>query len=270
MGRWYCCNDTYVKLSNLQEVLSEKVYILFFSRTKQRPGPAKAALASNGVKSQDCNGNSTSRSQNIVYSAKPVYTKPSVDRSVEKDNLIKSQDNEVPSSAQDNISSLGNSSSKKFPPIVDVKVVQKIQSNGRNGHVKASISMENGEMNMLLSNGNGATKSKTVDAVDNGNIKVYPLANGNGKVKSTPANSVEAGKPEDNNGRNAVTAEIVASKHELKNGSVNGPSNISGSKRKLQDEDSCILFAEDGVNQAELEDLKEVYVTPMVLSPYIY
>ncbi|XP_058211272.1 ubiquitin carboxyl-terminal hydrolase 25 [Rhododendron vialii] len=258
MGRWYCCNDTYVKLSNLQEVLSEKVYILFFSRTKQRPGPAKAALASNGVKSQDCNGSNTSRSQNVVYSAKPVYMNPSVDRSVEKDNLSKSQDNEVPSSAQDNISSLGNSSSKKFPPTVDVKVVQKIQSNGRNGHVKASISMENGETNMLSSNGNGATKSKSVDAVDNGNIKAYPLANGNGKVKSTPANSVEAGKPEDNNGRNAVTAEIVANKDELKNGGVDGPSNISGSKRKLQDEDSCILFAKDGVNRAELEDLKEV------------
>ncbi|KHG21118.1 Ubiquitin carboxyl-terminal hydrolase 25 -like protein [Gossypium arboreum] len=31
MGRWYCCNDSFVSLSTLQEVLSEKVYILFFS-----------------------------------------------------------------------------------------------------------------------------------------------------------------------------------------------------------------------------------------------
>lgn len=258
MGRWYCCNDSYIKLSNLQEVLSEKVYMLFFSRTKQRPGPAKAALASNGVKSQDCNGSNTSKSQNVVYSGKPVYTNPSVDRSVEKDNLSKPQDAKAPSCAQDNLSSLGNSCNKTFPPTLGVKLVfQKNQSNGRNGLVKA-ISIENGETKKPSLNGNGATKSKTVDAIDNGNIKSVPFANGNGKIHSTPLNSVEAGKPQENNGRNAVTAETVANKHELKNGGVNSPSDISGSKRKLQDEDSCILLAKDGAYKAELEEFKEV------------
>ncbi|KAL4555275.1 hypothetical protein LXL04_037890 [Taraxacum kok-saghyz] len=37
IGRWYCCNDSYVSVSTLQQVFTEKVYILFFSRTKPPP-----------------------------------------------------------------------------------------------------------------------------------------------------------------------------------------------------------------------------------------
>ncbi|GJZ42910.1 ubiquitin carboxyl-terminal hydrolase 25 [Tanacetum coccineum] len=50
VGCWYCCNDSYVSVSNLQEVLSEKVYILFFSRTKQRPVLPNKCYATNGTK----------------------------------------------------------------------------------------------------------------------------------------------------------------------------------------------------------------------------
>ena len=57
MGRWYCCNDSFVSLSTLQDVLSEKVYILFFSRTNRR----SANTASNGAKSCDCNGHEASK-----------------------------------------------------------------------------------------------------------------------------------------------------------------------------------------------------------------
>ena len=53
MGRWYCCNDSFVSVSTLQEVLSEKVYILFFSCTNQRPTSASTALASNGIRSRE-------------------------------------------------------------------------------------------------------------------------------------------------------------------------------------------------------------------------
>ncbi|XP_057465459.1 ubiquitin carboxyl-terminal hydrolase 25-like [Actinidia eriantha] len=259
MGRWYCCNDSFVKLSSLQEVLSEKVYILFFARTKQRPGPAKPALPSNGVKSQASNGGHTSKSATVDHSAKTVYTKQSVDNSFEKDNLIGSKNNKVPASAQVNLSSFGHSGTKKFPATVDVKiVVNKSQSNGKNGDVKASISMEKGETKMLSINGNGVTKSKTVEGIDNGNIKAFPFANGNGKIKSAPANSVDTTAiSEDNHGRNGVTTEEVANKHELKNGGVNGPSSISGSKRKLRDEDSGSLFAKDAHSQAKLEGFIE-------------
>ncbi|KAL6554331.1 Ubiquitin carboxyl-terminal hydrolase 25 [Orobanche minor] len=57
-GRWYCCNDSYVSVSTLQEVLSEKVYMLFFSRTKQRPRTMVDVV--NRSKSHESNGNKTS------------------------------------------------------------------------------------------------------------------------------------------------------------------------------------------------------------------
>ncbi|GMP53311.1 hypothetical protein CsSME_00018802 [Camellia sinensis var. sinensis] len=429
MGRWYCCNDSYVKLSNLEEVLSEKVYILFFSCTKQRPGPANTALACNGVKSQECNGSDTSKSQKVGHSGKAVYTKQSVDHSFESDNLTRcrgpgntalisngvksqecngsdaakgqkiahsgkavcakqsvdhsfendklsrcpgpantalasnrvkfqecngsdvskgqkvahsekavyakqsvdhsfennnltrcpgpantalpsdgvksecngsdaskgqkvshsekevhtkqsvnhffendnltrSEDNKVPFSGEANLSSFGKSGANRFPASGNNgnngekgeknMSSSKVNFNGNNGDVKASISAEKGEKNMSSSNGNGVTKSKTVEAIDNGNIQSFALANGNGKTKSMPADSVEAGIPEDNHGRNGVTTGTVVNKQELKNGGVNCPSDISGLKRKFQDEDSCTLLTKDAHSQAKLEDFKEV------------
>ncbi|XP_042030221.1 ubiquitin carboxyl-terminal hydrolase 25-like [Salvia splendens] len=59
IGRWYCCNDSYVSVSTLQEVLSEKVYILFFSRAKQRPRTRVDAVV-NGSKTHESNGNKIS------------------------------------------------------------------------------------------------------------------------------------------------------------------------------------------------------------------
>ncbi|KAL1537647.1 Ubiquitin carboxyl-terminal hydrolase 25 [Salvia divinorum] len=59
IGRWYCCNDSYVSVSTLQQVLSEKVYILFFSRAKQRPRTRVDAVV-NGSKSHESNGNKIS------------------------------------------------------------------------------------------------------------------------------------------------------------------------------------------------------------------
>ncbi|KAF5949872.1 hypothetical protein HYC85_011865 [Camellia sinensis] len=393
MGRWYCCNDSYVKLSNLQEVLSEKVYILFFSCTKQRPGPANTALACNGVKSQECNGSDTSKSQKVGHSGKAVYTKQSVDHSFESDNLtrcrgpgntalisngVKSQEcngsdaakgqkiahsgravcakqsvdhsfendklsrcpgpantalasnrvkfqecngsdvskgqkvahsekavyakqsvdhsfennnltrcpgpantalpsdgvksecngSDASKGQKANLSSFGKSGAKRFPASGNNgnngekgeknMSSSKVNFNGNNGDVKASISAEKGEKNMSSSNGNGVTKSKTVEAIDNGNIQSFALANGNGKTKSMPADSVEAGIPEDNHGRNGVTTGTVANKQELKNGGVYCPSDISGLKRKFQDEDSCTLLTKDAHSQAKLEDFKEV------------
>ncbi|KAL8530052.1 hypothetical protein ACS0TY_007219 [Phlomoides rotata] len=58
-GRWYCCNDSYVSVSTLEEVLLEKSYILFISRTKQRPR-TKFDVVANGSKSHESNGNKTS------------------------------------------------------------------------------------------------------------------------------------------------------------------------------------------------------------------
>ncbi|KAK4439058.1 Ubiquitin carboxyl-terminal hydrolase 25 [Sesamum alatum] len=74
IGRWYCCNDSYVSVSTLQEVLSEKVYILFFSRTKQRPR-TRVDVVANGSKTHESNGSKTSMTQKSGCLDKPV-TRP--------------------------------------------------------------------------------------------------------------------------------------------------------------------------------------------------
>ncbi|XXG68290.1 hypothetical protein AAC387_Pa06g1409 [Persea americana] len=90
-GRWYCCNDSYVTVSSLQEVLSEKVYILFFSRANQRPKPTKTVFPHNGKKSSVSNGNAVSVNQKeTVPKANGVH--PS-----EKDTPIISSTDKVPS-----------------------------------------------------------------------------------------------------------------------------------------------------------------------------
>ena len=63
MGQWYCCNDSFISPSTVQEVLSEKVYILFFSWTNQSPGSdiSPGTIVSNGLKSRVSNGNGASK-----------------------------------------------------------------------------------------------------------------------------------------------------------------------------------------------------------------
>uniref|UniRef100_A0A5B7A6E3 Ubiquitin carboxyl-terminal hydrolase n=1 Tax=Davidia involucrata TaxID=16924 RepID=A0A5B7A6E3_DAVIN len=285
LGRWYCCNDSYVSLSTLQEVLSEKVYILFFSRTKQRPVPASTVLASNGVKSQDCNGSDAFKSPMAANPTKAVHAKQFVNHSSEKDNVTKSKVDKVPSIPQMKLSSIGNSGTKRFPATVNLKIVHKGQSNEQNGDVKASTCSDKSEKSMIHrngvsksrtvdavenensqafplangnGNGNGVSKSRIVDAVDNENSHTFPLANGNGKIQSIHVQSVEADMSEDSDTRNRVTIGRVPNYHELQNGGVNCNTDILGSKRKFRDEDSCILFAKDDHSQAKLEELKEV------------
>ncbi|XWS10774.1 hypothetical protein CRYUN_Cryun38cG0026800 [Craigia yunnanensis] len=88
MGRWYCCNDSSISLSTLQEVLSEKVYILFFYRTNQRPGSFSTTFSSNGVKPCDSNGSEASKILKAVQ-LKPVQTKSCVEQSSQKDKVGK-------------------------------------------------------------------------------------------------------------------------------------------------------------------------------------
>ncbi|XP_052206993.1 ubiquitin carboxyl-terminal hydrolase 25-like isoform X2 [Diospyros lotus] len=253
MGRWYCCNDSFVKLTNLQEVLSEKVYILFFSRTRQRPGTAANLVSvSNGVNCQECNGTDTSKQQSVAY------TDQHANHSSEKENLIRSKDNKVSSSVQINLSSSRNSATKKpFASVNGKIVVQKRQYNG-DGHTKASISIEKDEKNMSSLAGYGVVKSKAVETVESGKSQTFSFTNDNGKTKRAPANSVEAVLPEDTHWENKVSKERVVNEHELKSNDVSNISDISGSKRKLQDEKSYILLAKDADSQAKLENFKEL------------
>ncbi|KAA8524095.1 hypothetical protein F0562_010474 [Nyssa sinensis] len=254
MGHWYCCNDSYVSLATLQEVLSEKVYILFFSRTKQRPVAASTVLASNGVKSQDCNGSDAFKSPMAANPKKAVLAKQIVDHSSEN-NATKSKVDKVPSIPQTKSSSIGNSGTKRFPPTVNLKIVHKSQPKEQNGDVKASTCSDKSVTSLI--HRNGVSNSRTVDAVDNEN-QAFPLANGNGKIQSIHINSVEADLCAEIDTRNRVTTGRGPNLHELQNGGVNCSTDISGYKRKLLDQNSCILFAQDDKSRAKLEEFKEV------------
>ncbi|KAK6132102.1 hypothetical protein DH2020_034168 [Rehmannia glutinosa] len=85
IGRWYCCNDSYVSVSTLQEVLSEKAYILFFSRTKQRPR-TRVDVMVNGSKSHESNGSKASIMQKSGCLDKLVCTKPVSNHQPETNN----------------------------------------------------------------------------------------------------------------------------------------------------------------------------------------
>ncbi|KAG8086065.1 hypothetical protein GUJ93_ZPchr0010g8886 [Zizania palustris] len=60
IGRWYCCNDSYVSLSSSQDVLSEKVYILFYILSNKIQKPTTNGYSYSAAKSSNINGNATS------------------------------------------------------------------------------------------------------------------------------------------------------------------------------------------------------------------
>ncbi|VVA31924.1 Hypothetical predicted protein [Prunus dulcis] len=184
MGRWYRCNDSFVSLSTLQEVLSEKVYILFFSRTNQRPA---ASTASNGVSSRDCNGRETSKSPKPSLPPKGAQMKP-YEQSSWKDISAIPKVDKAPSSPRMKFNISGNSSSKRAPATNNGKIACKNQSLGSNGerapgtdngkvaHKNQSLG-SNGERPRATDNGKIAYKDEAfrsdgerTPATDNGKI----------------------------------------------------------------------------------------------------
>lgn len=69
-GRWYCCNDAHVSLSSTQEVLSEKVYILFYLQCNQHQKSNKTGSSCNGVKPTVSSQSDTSTCENSAETTK--------------------------------------------------------------------------------------------------------------------------------------------------------------------------------------------------------
>ncbi|KAE8723462.1 Ubiquitin carboxyl-terminal hydrolase 25 [Hibiscus syriacus] len=173
MGRWYCCNDTFVSLSTLQEVLSEKVYILFFSRANQRTGSHGTTVSSNGVKQHDSNGSEASKILKAVQ-LKPVQTKPCVEQSSQKVGKLSSSPR-----VKFNISE--KPGPRKLPLTSNGKVdFHKTQTIAVNGVSMDSIRMEkNGKDTLSSMNRNCTDKIGKVDVVAGGNNQQFAWSNGN-------------------------------------------------------------------------------------------
>nr|KJB26998.1 hypothetical protein B456_004G270900 [Gossypium raimondii] len=181
MGRWYCCNDSFVSLSTLQEVLSEKVYILFFSRTNQRPGSLSTTFSSNGAKPHVSNGSETSKVLKAVQ-LKPVQTKPFVEQFSQNDKVGKQSSTPW---VKFNISE--KPGPKKLPITVNGKIdFHKTQNITVNGVSKDSIHVDKNKKDMLpLMNRNVIDKSRKVDTGGSEKSQPFALTNGN-SMKSDP------------------------------------------------------------------------------------
>ncbi|XP_024017932.1 ubiquitin carboxyl-terminal hydrolase 25 isoform X2 [Morus notabilis] len=254
-GRWYCCNDTFVSLSTMQEVLSEKVYILFFSRTNQRPESANIPLSStisNGVKSRDCNGHDASKSLKPALHLKEVHAKP-CEQPSRKDLITASKADKVPSHPQIKFNIIGTSNSKR-PSISNGNgKVFKNQSMEANGGVEEASRLEILEKaKSTLVNKNGLDNNGNVEGIDSQRTEESVSTKGSGNY---PAGKL------DTNGSRVTRDELPTGRESDHRDAVNDGmefhDKVSGSKRRPS-ENSCILLAEDAQSRGKVEDLKEV------------
>ncbi|XP_014501111.1 ubiquitin carboxyl-terminal hydrolase 25 isoform X2 [Vigna radiata var. radiata] len=256
MGRWYCCDDSSVSVATLQEVLSEKVYILFFSRTNQRPVSSNNSLASNGVKPY-FNGSQASEFSKVGVPLKDVQAKSSSELSPWKDMPSVAKTAKVPSSSRVKFDINGGSTSKRSPapPSVNGKVdVSRNQPLLINGHVKDSESLENGKKDpSSLPARNGIDKNK-VD-VDKFKRKESTFTNGHSDNQMVDIHSVKSDPREDTD-KNRVIAGKGSDNFKLENNGLSNKPKILGSKRTVH-EDPFILLAHDGQSQAKVQKLKD-------------
>ncbi|KAK9075456.1 hypothetical protein SSX86_003779 [Deinandra increscens subsp. villosa] len=228
IGRWYCCNDSYVSVSTLEDVLSEKVYILFFSRTKQRPTPPNKNLALNGTKSHDCNGNDSSKN------SKSSHLRSTDSQQQKSDPATSSKVGKLLYSPQKKPVSFGIFGVKKPPtPIIHNK-----ENNDNNGDAKASHFKNTSDKKFpLLEDKNGVSHNKHVTS---GNIKIQRIGDEfvtSGCKNNATRNGTEHGK--------------------LHNGIAKNLSDESDLQRKHKDQKSSDLHVDDHKFLAKHEELKE-------------
>ncbi|KNA07925.1 hypothetical protein SOVF_166920 [Spinacia oleracea] len=288
MGRWYCCNDSYVTLSTQQEVLSEKAYILFFTRTGQRPVSVDTAAVSNGVKPHEMNGSNMAKSPRSSIPVKAINTKSSNAPSFVKSIPLASKNNDASAVLQNKFggitSSLGKRISGSDNGITEVQKRETVGSNGKLGH--SVCKQMNGNNIHSLQDNNGNCSNGEHIVVANSQV----LVNGDAHLKNGtlgPLNAslhennglkskATAGKMLDNgvihNGQNNECIDVSGprgkletretARKQLDNGAINNGqnhkcTNVSG-KRNSEDRDSCILLGEDAQSLARVEEFKKL------------
>ncbi|CAI9773526.1 unnamed protein product [Fraxinus pennsylvanica] len=298
LGHWYCCNDSYVSLSTLREVLSEKVYILFFSRTKQRPRSANNDLVANGLIPLESNGSNTTPNQKSGYLEKPVGTKQFSHCHIEAITSTKS----IETNGHDT-SIIQKSGCSVMPLIMKQDYNHNSMTNNSisfkvdKGHSsperkfsafeKSSIKMLPAKGNMKIVVHKRESNGKTCNAAPSFTLmekdkKVVSLTERNGVSKSKSIASVHI----DKNGSSPMARSngiIRSVEHDTLDGSlcgVNGTKTTLASARTLdcqdlqsgcsrnasnnsrlkrkKQSDLCILLAKDAKSCAEVEAFKEL------------
>ncbi|CAF1704471.1 hypothetical protein HID58_053796 [Brassica napus] len=286
LGQWYCCNDSFVSISTLQEVLSEKAYILLFSRSNQRPASAKTLVISSGTTSRDGNGCETSKPRkfigplnnvnmnpraeqsnfhkdNNMSSSKPhkfirpnANMKPRAEQSLHKSNTIPPRVEKAPLKPHANISTSVNLGSKRVTPTVNGCQVQDIalDSDKENiGSVSAMKVYTCSEMKFGTENGGSGVEengSAQGSSSHNNEVKLHPHepnGSSNGGDHHKD-NLLHPWKSNDGSQNETDHQEIE------KDGVSTTPSKVLAPSTK---KDPCILLRKDEPSRHELEAIKE-------------
>ncbi|KAK9085960.1 hypothetical protein Sjap_026371 [Stephania japonica] len=249
VGRWFCCNDSYVSLSSLQDVLSEKVYILFFSRTNQRPMTAKTTSTTDGVKSFCNDGNALSDVDSTPQLIAAAANTHDASYSVE-DVLNIPKKRKVTSSPQIKFGEIKAFDSKK------------LNGNGnipRNGSVvghvdlKESRSIEKGkkETQLVINN----DKSSSAVFHDCKQKTLSPHANG--KKQSNGVKSLKTAAFDDDHSGHKVTAVRYPDSANVRKGECKSNISFSGSKRKSANDVPYNILGQDD-HQEKLKKFKQI------------
>ncbi|XP_010543028.1 PREDICTED: ubiquitin carboxyl-terminal hydrolase 25 [Tarenaya hassleriana] len=280
LGRWYCCNDSLVSLSNLQEVLLEKAYILFFCRSNQRPASARNLVSSNGVTSHGSNGCETSKPLKHVGSFKDGNKKPRDEQqSFQKDNPATSKVEKAPLRPHAKVNFSVNLGAKRVSPAVNgrlaIQIDQAVVAKGVGKEDIDLYGLKGAAFVRVLSSkeikfpyllGLTSGQDKMVDAEndglrtrENGNaqgikdnhiVKLHSHEN-NGSSNGIGLHKVKLHQSENNRLSNGADHHV-----EAENGSVSIQPKTLGSRRKTV-EDSCVLLRKDDLSRDEVEALKE-------------
>ncbi|XP_077243758.1 ubiquitin-specific protease 25 [Tasmannia lanceolata] len=267
-GRWYCCNDSHVSLSTLHEVLSEKVYILFFSRTNQKPKPTKTSFACNGLKSPGSYDNGLSVNQKATSALKPPTSTPNGVHHPEKDIPTISTNGKVPSNSRIKFGNLKKTEDQRVDANGNANV--KVYNNGsmtKHSDVKESSGMEKARTSLLSncseeprvtgkiemsSHSNGAVGNKSGEVGDHESNRTILSPDGNGEIQRVDADPVKGKVCKDNGFGNVVAvgrdsdsdcaAHAKNDKYHL---------DVRGFKRKSPDTENC----ETGTKLEKFKDM---------------
>lgn len=215
-GKWYCCNDAFVSLSSTQEVLSEKVYILFYIRTNQgakpskidsscnalKPSnsncPSKTGLLNNQINPSDSNGRSASPCEKSSEFMKPPPVKQNGAFSSKVNGTAVIKNGKMSTSLQIRPINMRNLELKR------------VIENGKGNldiHNVASVEKSSGNLEQLKNHKESPEYSLMDESKIADGIQAYPAANGNAINKNATSHSEDHCKKQKLLASNGVVSE---------------------------------------------------------------
>ncbi|KAI4388231.1 hypothetical protein MLD38_000578 [Melastoma candidum] len=281
VGRWYCCNDSYVSVTTLEEVLSEKVYILFYARTKQRPASSVAVPVANGVKSHACNGIGASKKQPSGSPSKPAHDRI-LEESASRNPPALPMADKLTSSPRVKFSISGNIASKRVPAVTNGKMIlhennsvekssdckqpvrmkmigkELSSSPNTNGfHKENKAPLHDRQRNQDVKHEGYNHKKNSMGACDDVKTKSMAGLHGHGKADSVSLKAAQSDCLEGNGiFEKSLSNGNVSESHDSCNDGANHDLDIPISSGKMHDH-SCVLLAQDPKSREKVEELKE-------------